>query len=153
MKRENMFMAYVKICMLPFLLFGFVDFISSKDFKNGEELSDSSNQIVSDSLRKEQHSDSISVFVTGSCVNTFENRTVSSMVSVQGCNTLVVQNVTITNNGNLTLVAPENITLNGPFVGELGSILNIKIGQSQLMFEFIYDDSGDRIMRQVSIVE
>ena len=133
-----MFMAYVKICMLPFLLFGFVDFISSKDFKNGEELSDSSNQIVSDSLRKEQHSDSISVFVTGSCVNTFENRTVSSMVSVQGCN---------------TLVAPENITLNGPFVGELGSILNIKIGQSQLMFEFIYDDSGNRIMRQVSIVE
>lgn len=138
-------MAYVKICMLPFLLFGFVDFISSKDFKNGEELSDS--------LRKEQHSDSISVFVTGSCVNTFENRTVSSTVSVQGCNTLVVQNVTITNNGNLTLVAPENITLNGPFVGELGSILNIKIGQSQLMFEFIYDASGNRIMRQVSIVE
>lgn len=138
-------MAYVKICVLPFLLFGFVDFISSKDFKNGEELSDS--------LRKEQHSDSISVFVTGSCVNTFENRTVSSTVSVQGCNTLVVQNVTITNNGNLTLVAPENITLNGPFVGELGSILNIKIGQSQLMFEFIYDASGNRIMRQVSIVE
>ena len=153
MKRENIFMAYIKICMLSFLLFGFVNSLSSKDFKNGKELSDNSGRIISDSLRTEECSDSISVFATGSCVNTFENRTVSSTVSIQGCNTLVVQNVTITNNGNLTLVAPENITLNGPVVGELGSLLNIKIGQSQLMFEFIYDASGNRIMRQVSIVE
>lgn len=124
-----------------------------KSFKNGEELRGNSNPIVSDSLRTEQLSDSISVFVTGSCVNTFENRTVSSTISVQGCNTLTVQNVTITNNGDLSLSAPENIILNGPFVGELGSILNMRIGQSQLMFEFIYDASGNRIMRQVSIVE
>lgn len=148
-----MFMAYIKICMLHFLLFGFADSISSKSFKNGEELRGNSNPIVSDSLRTEQLSDSISVFVTGSCVNTFENRTVSSTISVQGCNTLTVQNVTITNNGDLSLSAPENIILNGPFVGELGSILNMRIGQSQLMFEFIYDASGNRIMRQVSIVE
>lgn len=153
MKRKNMFMAYIKICMLPFLLFGFVDFISSKGFQNGEELSGNSSQIISDSLRTEQHSDSISVFAIGACVNTFENRTVSSTISVQGCNTLTVRNVTVTNNGDLTLSAPENITLNGPFVGELGSVLNIKIGQSQLMYEFFYDDSGNRIMRQVSIIE
>lgn len=148
-----MFVAYIKICMLSFLLFGFVDSISSRDFPNGEELSANSSQIVSDSLRVEQHSDSISVFATASCVNTFENRTVSSTVSVQGCNTLIVQNVTIINSGNLTLTAPDNITLNGPFVGELGGTLNIRIGQSQLMFDFIYDASGNRIMRQVSIVE
>ena len=143
-----MFMAYVKICMLPFLLFGFVDFISSKDFKNGEELSDSSNQIVSDSLRKEQHSDSISVFVTGSCVNTFENRTVSSTVSVQGCNTLIVKNVTITNNGNLTLFAPDAVLINGSFEAELGGVLNIKKKEASIV-EFIYNASGNRILRRV----
>ena len=143
-----MFMAYVKICMLPFLLFGFVDFISSKDFKNGEELSDSSNQIVSDSLRKEQHSDSISVFVTGSCVNTFENRTVSSTVSVQGCNTLIVKNVPITNNGNLTLSAPDAVLINGSFEAELGGVLNIKKKEASIV-EFIYNASGNRILRRV----
>lgn len=153
MKRKNLFMACIKICMLSFLLFGFADSIYPIDFKNEEELSGNSNRIVSDSLRTEQLSDSLSVFATRSCVNTFENQTVSSTVSVQGCTTLTVQNVTITNNGNLTLSAPGNITLNGSFVGELGSLLNMKIGQSQLMYEFIYDASGNRKMRQVSIIE
>lgn len=146
-------MAYIKICMLSFLLFGFADSISSKGIQNGENLSSNSNQIVSDSLRTEQHSDSASIYSVGSCVNTFENQTVSSKVSVQGCNTLVVQNVTISNTGNLMLSAPESITLSGPFVGELGSVLNMRLGQSQLMFEFIYDASGNRIMRQINIVE
>ena len=121
-----MFMAYIKICMLSFLLFGFVNSLSSKDLKNGKELSDNSGRIVSDSLRTEQLSDSISVFATGSCVNTFENRTVSSTVSVQGCNTLIVKNVTITNNGDLTLSAPDAVLINGSFEAELGlSLIHI----------------------------
>lgn len=153
MKRENMCIACIQICMLSILLFGFVDSIFSKDFKGEEQLYRKSNQNLSDSVRTNQQSDSISVLSTGSCVNTFENQTVSSAVSVQGCNTLTVRNVTITNNGDLTLSAPENITLNGPFNAELGSLLNIKIGQAQLMFEFIYDASGNRIMKQVSIVK
>lgn len=148
MKRENMFMAYIKICMLSFLLFGFVNSLSSKDLKNGKELSDNSGRIVSDSLRTEQISDSISVFATGSCVNTFENRTVSSTVSVQGCNTLIVKNVTITNNGDLTLSAPDAVLINGSFEAELGGVLNIKKKEASIV-EFIYNASGNRILRRV----
>lgn len=148
MKRENMFVAYIKMCMLPFLLFGFADYIYSKDFKNGEELNANSSRIVSDSLRTEQYSDSISVFVTGPCVNVFENQTVSSTVLVQGCNTLAVQNVTITNKGNLTLSAPDAVLINGPFEAQLGGALNIKKKEASIV-EFIYNAAGNRILRRV----
>lgn len=148
MKRENIFMAYIKICMLSFLLFGFADSISSKGIQNGENLSSNSNQIVSDSLRTEQHSDSTSIYSVGSCVNTFENQTVSSKVSVQGCNTLVVQNVTISNTGNLTLSAPDAVLINGSFEVQLGGVLNIKKKEASIV-EFIYNAAGNRILRRV----
>ena len=148
MKRENIQMAYIKICMLSFLLFGFVDSISSKDFNSGEELNGNSSRIVSDSLRIGQNLDSISVLAAGSCVNTFENSTVSSMISVQGCNTLTVKNVTITNNGNLTLSAPDAVLINGFFEAQLGSVLNIKKKEASIV-EFIYNAAGNRILRRV----
>lgn len=148
MKRENIFMAYIKICMLSFLLFGFADSISSKGIQNGENLSSNSNQIVSDSLRTEQHSDSTSIYSVGSCVNTFENQTVSSKVSVQGCNTLVVQNVTISNTGNLTLSAPDAVLINGSFEVQLGGVLNIRKKEASIV-EFIYNAAGNRILRRV----
>lgn len=148
MKRENIFMAYIKICMLSFLLFGFADSISSKGIQNGENLSSNSNQIVSDSLRIEQHSDSTSIYSVGSCVNTFENQTVSSIVSVQGCNTLVVQNVTISNTGNLTLSAPDAVLINGSFEVQLGGVLNIRKKEASIV-EFIYNAAGNRILRRV----
>ena len=150
MKRKDMFMAYIKICMLPFGLFGIVNTISSNDFKNGEELSDNSVQIISDSLKIEQDSDSISVFATGSCVNTFENRIVSSMVSVQGCNTLTVQNVTITNNGDLTLFAPDAILINDPFEAQLGGVLNMKNELTQWSISYEYENAGNRIKRSAN---
>lgn len=141
-------MAYIKICMLSFLLFGFADSISSKGIQNGENLSSNSNQIVSDSLRTEQHSDSTSIYSVGSCVNTFENQTVSSKVSVQGCNTLVVQNVTISNTGNLTLSAPDAVLINGSFEVQLGGVLNIRKKEASIV-EFIYNAAGNRILRRV----
>lgn len=76
--------------MMFFLLFDFVDSVYSKSFKIAEESNRTSDLLVSDSVRIEQQSDSISVFATSSCVNTFENQTVSSKLSVQGCNTLTL---------------------------------------------------------------
>ena len=52
-------------------------------------------------------------------MSTYTNQTVSSSVSVLGCNTLAVQNVTVASNGNLSLSAPAQITINGPFEAQL----------------------------------
>ena len=82
-------------------------------------------------------------------MSTYTNQTVSSSVSVLGCNTLAVQNVTVASNGNLSLSAPAQITINGPFEVKSGGILNIR--QSQLMiFTYTYDASGNRTTRQFS---
>lgn len=148
MKRENMCIACIQICMLSILLFGFVDSVFSKDFNAEEQLYRKSNQNLSDSVRTNQQSDSISVLSTGSCVNTFENQTVSSTVSVQGCNTLTVRNVTITNNGDLTLSASDAVLINGPFEAQLGGVLNIKKKEASIV-KFIYNAAGNRILRRV----
>ena len=83
---------------------------------------------------------------TRSCVST---QTVSSSVSVLGCNTLAVQNVTVASNGNLSLSAPAQITINGPFEVKSGGILNIRQSQ-QMIFTYTYDASGNRTTRQFS---
>ena len=41
-------------------------------------------------------------------------------LSVLGCDTLAVRNVTVTKSGNLTLIAPGYVTLNGLFETNLG---------------------------------
>ena len=81
---------------------------------------------------------------TRSCVSTYTNQTVSSSVSVLGCNTLAVQNVTVASNGNLSLSAPAQITINGPFEVKSGGILNIRQSQ-QMIFTYTYDASGNSI--------
>jgi len=60
-----------------------------------------------------------------SCVNTFTGQTVSSIVSVLGCNILTVQSVTVTGSGNLSLTAPAEVVINGPFDVSLGGILSV----------------------------
>ena len=74
---------------------------------------------------------------------------VSSSVSVLGCNTLAVQNVTVASNGNLSLSAPAQITINWPFEVKSGGILNIRQSQ-QMIFTYTYDASGNRTTRQFS---
>ena len=74
---------------------------------------------------------------TRSCVSTYTNQTVSSSVSVLGCN------------GNLSLSAPAQITINGPFEVKSGGILNIRQSQ-QMIFTYTYDASGNRTTRQFS---
>ena len=80
-------------------------------------------------------------------MSTYTNQTVSSSVSVLGCNTLAVQNVTVASNGNLSLSA--QITINGPFEVKSGGILNIRQSQ-QMIFTYTYDASGNRTTRQFS---
>ena len=64
-------------------------------------------------------------------------------------NTLAVQNVTVASNGNLSLSAPAQITINGPFEVKSGGILNIRQSQ-QMIFTYTYDASGNRTTRQFS---
>lgn len=149
MERDNMFRACIRICIAFNFLCGFVVSTSSKSFETGEETRRKSNQI-SDSVRYEHHSDSLSVFATNSCVNTFENQTVSSKLSVQGCNTLSLQNVTITSNGDLTLSAPDAISINGAFEVNPGGMLNIKTELTQWSFDYGYDNAGNRIRRSAN---
>ena len=82
-------------------------------------------------------------------MSTYTNQTVSSSVSVLGCNTLAVQNVTVASNGNLSLSAPAQITINGPFEVKSGGILNIRQSH-QMIFTYTYDASGNRTTRQFS---
>ncbi len=86
---------------------------------------------------------------TRSGVCSYSNPTGSSSVSVLGCNTLAVQNVTVASNGNLSLSAPAQITINGPFEVKSGGILNIRQSQ-QMIFTYTYDASGNRTTRQFS---
>lgn len=153
MKRENRYMVYIKICMLSFLLFSIVDSIFSKDSnKEGKELNNGLYQADSDSVVKEPVNE-LSAVAAGSCVDMFENKTVTSTMSVLGCDTLGMKNVTITSGGNLTVSASGNITMNGPFEVQSGGILNVNVGEFKLMFEFFYDLSGNRTMRQVELVK
>ena len=66
---------------------------------------------------------------TRSCVNTFTNQTVSTFLEIEGCSTLVVQNVTVASGGDLYLIAPGEITINGPFDVLLGGQLNVNLTQ------------------------
>jgi len=95
--------------------------------------------------------DSLSTVEAGAraaCVNSFANQTVSTQVSVVGCSTLSVQNVTVTASGNLFFYAPGNITINGPFTVQSGGVFNIGIEKPvQTVFDFEYDVSGNRIKR------
>ena len=53
------------------------------------------------------------------------NQVISSHLSVEGCNTLLVQNVTVTNGGNLSILAPNDVQFNGTFAIDGTGILNI----------------------------
>lgn len=88
---------------------------------------------------------------TRSCMNTFTNQTVSSGMSILGCTTLAIQNVTVASSGNLSLSAPAEVTINGPFEVKSGGVLNMQLSQ-QIIFNYIYDASGNRTTRRFSSV-
>jgi len=63
---------------------------------------------------------------TPPCVNDFNNQTVTTSTTVNGCTNLNVQNVKVQNNAKLTLDAAGTTTINGDFEVVLGSELEIK---------------------------
>lgn len=89
------------------------------------------------------------------CVSTFTDQTVSSEMSVVGCSTLTIQNVTVVNGGNLSLYAPETIIIEGPFEVQPGGLLSaggtVPTGPTDPVptaVTYLYDDAGNRIKRQ-----
>jgi hypothetical protein len=60
------------------------------------------------------------------CVSSYTNQTVTTNTTVTGCSGLTVQNVTVSNNANLTLTTPDSVIINGPFEVILGSTLNVQ---------------------------
>ncbi|MDR0573108.1 MAG: hypothetical protein LBG96_03600, partial [Tannerella sp.] len=86
-----------------------------------------------------------------SCVNSFTDQTVSTTVSVSGCNILTVQNVTVTGSGNLSLSAPSEVVISGPFDVLSGGTLDVTGGGGPQTsdFTFTYDASGNRTSRTV----
>lgn len=147
------FMIYVKLCMSIIFFISLGDNVFAQNLNEERNESKDGSYIPAQDSLKTKQKDSSSATYASSCVNLYENRTVNSVVSVLGCDTLAVRNVTVTNNGNLTLQAPGYITLNGLFETSLGGVLNIKVEPIRLIFEFIYDESGNRTMRQVSVVD
>ena len=146
--------AYINICMLLFLLSGF-NVIASAQVVGAtiKESDDSTYQKPSGSINiavLEQHADNLMEAIqTRACVNVFTNQTVSSSIFVQGCNTLTVQNVTVVNGGHLSLSAPVEVLINGPFDVLLGGVLDVGgiVAPPQTVFNYTYDNSGNRITR------
>ena len=89
---------------------------------------------------------------TKSCVSTFTNQTISSLISVIGCSTLTVQNITVTNTGALFLIAPSDVTINGAFDVLLGGALNVQCEAAPIQsgsYTYTYDAAGNRISRNM----
>ncbi len=125
--KENIFIC---ICFSLFMLFGF-----------------------SNSVKAIEPTDTIRVHSARSCVNIFENQTVSSSRSITGCDSLIVRSVTVTNTGNLTLTASDYVVLYGAFEVVQGGILSINEKEEPLIFKFSYDAAGNRTLRQAQIVQ
>ena len=72
----------------------------------------------------------------------------SSLQSVEGCDSLIVQNVTVSGTGDLKLSAPEGVTIYGLFEVAQGGVLNIN-RKRIFGFEFTYDAAGNRTLREI----
>lgn len=80
-------------------------------------------------------------------VDTYQNHTVSTTVSVQGRNTLTVSDITVTTTGNLKLKAPLQTEITGNLTVELGGVLEIN-GDFQWHILYSYDASGNVTKRR-----
>lgn len=144
MKRK--FIKHIRIYMFLAILSCITNFVFSKELKDiKRDLNEEQYQAISDSVRF----DDFSAIKASSCVSVYENQTVSTSVSVLGCTTLTVQKVTVTNNGNLTLSAPDKILINGVFEIQQGGSLLVG-NPKNVVVQFIYDAAGNRISRQIS---
>lgn len=84
---------------------------------------------------------------TPDSVDTFNNQTVTTEVTVQGRTVLSSQNVTVTSTGDLILNGPQGVVIPQNFEVALGGTLQLN-GGLQYAVSFIYDASGNRIRRK-----
>lgn len=80
-------------------------------------------------------------------VDTYNNHTVSTTVSVQGRTQLSSTEVTVTPTGYLKLSAPQGIRVNGPFEVQIGGKLELNGGR-QWRIRYMYDAAGNRTKRK-----
>ena len=85
----------------------------------------------------------------GDSIDTFQNQTVSTTLTLQGRNTVTMNNVTVTPTGHLTVTAPRGVMIPANFEVQLGGTLYLD-GQLKNFIRFYYDASGNRIRRQHS---
>ncbi len=128
---------------------------AQSDHKRTEETTDSTSYNITPqpenepSLKQTDHI--FEPLQTRACVNSYTNQTVSSYVSIAGCNTLAVQSVTVTSTGILSLSAPSEVNINGPFDVLLGGELTVGIETAPPLnpgLNYFYDEAGNRILRQ-----
>ncbi len=80
-------------------------------------------------------------------VDTFNDQTVTTEITVQGRTVLNSQGVTVTNNGQLTLNGPQGILVPHDLLVQTGGTLLMN-GGLQYAITFTYDASGNRIRRE-----
>lgn len=80
-------------------------------------------------------------------VDTFNDQTVTTEITVQGRTVLSSQGVTVTNNGQLTLNGPQGILVPHDLLVQTGGTLLMN-GGLQYAISFTYDASGNRIRRE-----
>jgi hypothetical protein len=79
-------------------------------------------------------------------VDTYNNHTVSTTVSVQGRTVLNTTNVAVTPQGKLTMSAPQGVSVTGPFSVLQGGTLQLNGGR-QYTIKFHYDNTGNQVRR------
>lgn len=81
------------------------------------------------------------------CTDIYTDSIVSSDVTVLGYSTLTSKNITVKNGGHLTLKAPIEVSINGPFEVLPGGALDVS-GILKFTIRYTYDASGNRILRE-----
>lgn len=82
----------------------------------------------------------------GDSIDTYQNQTVSTSVTVHSQGILSVQSVTVTSSGNLKLSADSLIHVTGPFTVNVGGTLELHGGREHFV-RYTYDAAGNRTGR------
>lgn len=157
--------AFIKACLLSLIFFSEPAFSAQVVDVEMKEPADSTRQVapvertsqvdlggqdVPVLQKLQQKADSITAEMQlRACVAAFTVQTVSSYLSVVGCDTLYVQGVTVANGGDLYLSAPGNINIHGAFEVNVGGALDVNFSPPPPTFSFTYtyDASGKRTGR------
>lgn len=122
---------------------------------------DQKKEIEKDRTVKQEVDSSSTVIQLRSCVNSFTNQTISSYQTVYGCSNLTVSDVRVLSGGNLSLMAPGEIIINGVFEVMKGGVLNVGTTvnppppppPAPSTFQYLYDASGNRVARRLGSVK